>query len=95
VVIRGTASVVEATVSVEARRGWAIATSTMAKASVGAPGRGDWTAALRIPPGEHVLAAYEVSAKDGSRLAVDTRRLTVGWPAGAQRTVTTVGVLTS
>jgi len=77
VVIRGTASVFEATVSVEARQGSAVAARATATASVGGPGRGTWAATVSLPPGEYVLAAYEVSGKDGSRLSVDTKRITV------------------
>ena len=76
-VLQGTASVFEATVSVEVRRGADVAAGTTATASVGAPGRGAWTATVTLPPGDYVVAAYEVSAKDGSRLSVDTKRVTV------------------
>lgn len=77
VVLRGTASVFEATVNVEVRRGADVVATVTATATVGAPDRGDWTATVTLPPGDYVLAAYEVSAKDGSRLAVDTKRVTV------------------
>ena len=75
--VSGTASVFEATVSVEVRRGTDVVARATATASVGAPGRGDWKATMAVPPGDYVVAAYEVSAKDGSRLAVDTKRVTV------------------
>jgi hypothetical protein len=75
--VSGTASVFEATVSVEVRRGSAVLARTTATASVGAPGRGDWRATLSVPPGDYVVAAYEVSEKDGSRVGVDTKRVTV------------------
>lgn len=77
VTLSGTASVFEATVSVEARRGADVVARAVATASTGAPGRGEWTATVTLRPGDYVLAAYEVSAKDGSRLAVDTKRVTV------------------
>jgi len=76
-VLRGTASVFEATVNVEVRRGADVVAKATATATVGAPDRGDWTAAVTLPPGDYVLAAYEVSAKDGSRVSVDTKRVTV------------------
>lgn len=75
--VTGTASVFEATVSVEVRRGTALMARTTATASVGAPGRGDWKATMTVPPGDYVVSAYEVSAKDGSRVGVDTKRVTV------------------
>jgi hypothetical protein len=75
--VSGTASVVEATVAVEVRRGAAVVARTTATASVGAPGRGAWSARVSVPPGEYVVAAYEVSAKDGSPVGVDTKRVTV------------------
>jgi hypothetical protein len=78
VVLRGTASVFEATVNVEVRRGADVVAKATATATVGAPDRGDWTATVTLPPGAYVLAAYEVSAKDGTRLSVDTKRVTVG-----------------
>lgn len=78
VVLRGTASVFEAAVSIEVRSGAGVAARTTATATAGAPERGDWTATMTLPPGDYTIAAYEVSAKDGSRLAVDTKRVTVG-----------------
>jgi Immunoglobulin-like domain of bacterial spore germination/Sporulation and spore germination len=75
--ISGTASVFEATVSIEVRRGSAVMARTTATASVGAPGRGDWTATVSVPAGDYVIAAYEASEKDGSRVGVDTKRVTV------------------
>lgn len=77
VVLRGTASVFEATVNVEVRRGADVVAKATATATVGAPERGDWTTTVTLPPGDYVLAAYEVSAKDGTRLSVDTKRVTV------------------
>jgi Immunoglobulin-like domain of bacterial spore germination/Sporulation and spore germination len=75
--ISGTASVFEATVSVEVRRGSAVMARTTGTASVGAPGRGAWTATVSVPPGDYVVSAYEASEKDGSRVGVDTKRVTV------------------
>lgn len=78
VTLTGTASVFEGTVNVEARQGTRVVGRATATASVGAPGRGDWTATLTLPPGTYVLAAYETSEKDGSRSSEDTKRVRVG-----------------
>ena len=75
--VSGTASVFEATVSIEVRRGSTVVARTSATASVGAPGRGDWTATMSVPAGDYVIAAYEASEKDGSPVGVDTKRVTV------------------
>jgi hypothetical protein len=75
--ISGTASVFEATVSIEVRRGSDLVARATATASVGAPGRGDWTATVTVPAGDYVVSAYEASEKDGSRVGVDTKRVTV------------------
>lgn len=75
--VSGTASVFEATVGVEVRRGVEVLARTTATASPGAPGRGAWTATLSVPPGSYVVAAYGSAAKDGAEVAVDTKRVTV------------------
>ena len=51
---------------------------TTAIASVGAPGRGEWSTTISVPPGDYVVAAYEASEKDGAAaVGVDTKRVTV------------------
>ncbi|HST65655.1 MAG TPA: Gmad2 immunoglobulin-like domain-containing protein [Mycobacteriales bacterium] len=75
--ITGTASVFEATVSIEVRRGSAVLARTTATASVGAPGRGEWAATVSVPAGDYVISAYEASEKDGARVGEDTKRVTV------------------
>lgn len=75
--LTGTAAVFEATVSVEARQGGRVVARGVATATVGAPERGEWSTTLTLPPGDYVIAAYEESAKDGSPLATDTKRVTV------------------
>jgi Immunoglobulin-like domain of bacterial spore germination/Sporulation and spore germination len=75
--VSGTASVFEATVGVEVSRGSVVLARVTATASVGAPGRGDWSAKVMVPPGDYVVSAFEVSEKDGSRVGVDTKRVTV------------------
>jgi Immunoglobulin-like domain of bacterial spore germination/Sporulation and spore germination len=77
VVLTGTASVFEATVSIEARQGARVVARTFATASVGAPERGEWTATVTLPPGDYVLAAFEASARDGTELSTDTKRVKV------------------
>jgi hypothetical protein len=75
--VSGTASVFEATVVVEVRRGSAVLARNTATASVGAPRRGDWRATLSVPSGDYVLTASEPSQQDGSAVATDTKRITV------------------
>jgi hypothetical protein len=77
VVLSGTASVFEASVAIEVRSGASVAARTTATASAGAPARGTWTATVMLPPGDYTVAAYEVSAKDGSRQFTDTKRVKV------------------
>jgi Immunoglobulin-like domain of bacterial spore germination/Sporulation and spore germination len=75
--VSGTASVFEATLGVEVRSGTRVLARTTATASTGAPGRGTWSATLSVPPGSYVVAAYELSEKDGGTVAMDTKRVTV------------------
>jgi Immunoglobulin-like domain of bacterial spore germination len=75
--VSGTASVFEATVSIEVRRGSAVVARATATASAGAPRRGDWSATVSVPPGDYVVAAFEVSEKDDALVGVDTKRVTV------------------
>ena len=75
--VSGTATVLAAAVGVEVRRGAEVLARATATASAGAPGRGEWTATLSVPPGSYVVAAFERSAKDGAEVAVDTKRVTV------------------
>ncbi|WP_432486575.1 Gmad2 immunoglobulin-like domain-containing protein [Kineococcus sp. SYSU DK018] len=75
----GEASVFEATV------GWdvtdasgAVVAEGFATAAEGAPGRGAWSAQVpSLEPGEHVVRAFSVSARDGSVVAVDSKTVTV------------------
>jgi len=70
-VVEGSASVFEATFVIEVldRKGVTVATKTVT-ATEGAPGRGTFTAKLKLPPltGNGKLVAYEVSMEDGSRV---------------------------
>jgi Immunoglobulin-like domain of bacterial spore germination len=68
ITVSGTASVFEATLVVELRRGGRVLTHTSVTASEGAPGRGTFSVRLRAPSaGAATVAAYAPSAADGSR----------------------------
>jgi hypothetical protein len=73
----GSATVYEATVSWELRQGDRVVQDGFSTASEGAPGRGEWTAQVDVPPGDYELWAYESSARDGSVTWLDTKRVTV------------------
>lgn len=73
----GEASVFEATVSWELRRGGRVVKKGFTTASTGAPGRGSWSARADVPPGDYELRAFESSAKDGRETYVDDKPLTV------------------
>jgi hypothetical protein len=66
--VSGTASVFEATLVVELRRGRHVLQHKTVTASEGAPGRGTFSARLHAPSaGAATVAAYSPSAADGSR----------------------------
>ncbi len=73
----GEATVFEATVSWELLQGGNVVKRGFTTASLGAPGRGSWTATADVPAGSYVLRAFESSAKDGSPRWVDDKPLTV------------------
>lgn len=73
----GEATVFEATVSWELRRGSQVVKKGFTNASTGAPGRGTWSAKADVPPGDYVLRAFESSAQDGSEQWVDDKPLRV------------------
>ena len=73
----GEASVFEATVSWELRQGSRVVQAGHSNATVGAPGRGPWSAVVDVPPGSYLLRAWESSAKDGSQTFVDDKPVTV------------------
>ncbi len=78
VVASGTASVFEATVPWRLTRSGAAVATGFSTASIGAPGRGTWTADLgRLPAGTYTFTAYERSAEDGSVRAQDGSTFTV------------------
>jgi hypothetical protein len=73
----GTATVFEATVDWQVRQGGRVVQKGFSTATEGAPGRGEWTGTLDVPPGSYELWAYESSAEDGSITWLDTKRITV------------------
>ena len=78
VVVKGQATVFEATLAWQLTRGGASVRSGSAMASVGAPERGDYSIDLgRLPAGEYTISVTEPSAKDGSVAAQATRSFTV------------------
>jgi hypothetical protein len=78
VVASGTASVFEATVPWRLTRSGSAVATGFSTASIGAPGRGTWTADLgRLPAGTYTFTAYERSAEDGSVRAQDESTFTV------------------
>lgn len=76
-VFGGEASVFEATVSWELRRGGVVVRSGFSTAEAGAPARGRWSATADVPPGDYVVRACESSARDGSPRWVDDKPLRV------------------
>jgi hypothetical protein len=75
--LEGLATVFEANVSIEVRRGDEVVHETFATASIGAPGRGEWSTTLTLEPGTYELRAFESSAEDGRPLYVDSKQITV------------------
>jgi hypothetical protein len=73
----GVATVFEATVSWQWLQDGEVVAEGFSTATEGAPGRGEWSAAVDVPPGDYELKAFESSAKDGSETFVDTKRVTV------------------
>lgn len=73
----GVATVFEATVNWQWLRDGEVVAEGFSTATEGAPGRGEWSAAVDVPPGDYELQAFESSAKDGSQTFVDTKRVTV------------------
>jgi spore germination protein GerM len=73
----GVATVFEATVNWQWLRDGKVVAEGFSTATEGAPGRGEWSAAVDVPPGDYELKAFESSAKDGSETFVDTKRVTV------------------
>lgn len=75
--VSGTASVFEATLVLEVRKGTAMLSRQTVTASEGAPGRGTFSATVHAPAGHVTLAAYSPSAEDGSHQHEQDLDLTV------------------
>ena len=74
VVVKGEATVFEATVSWELLKGSAVVRSGHATASVGAPERGTFTFAVgALPAGDYTIRVFEVSAADGTTVNAERR----------------------
>lgn len=77
--ISGEATVFEATVSWEIRRGTTVVKRGFATATKGAPGRGAWQATVTVPAtGSYQVVAFESSAKDGTETFPDSKTIIVG-----------------
>jgi hypothetical protein len=75
--VSGVATVFEATVSWQWTQGDTVVAEGFSTASEGAPGRGEWTAPVDVPPGEYVFRAFSESAEDGSEMFPETKTVTV------------------
>jgi hypothetical protein len=75
--VSGTASVFEATLVLEVRRGGKVLSRQTVTAGEGAPGRGPFSATVHAPVGDVTLAAYSPSAADGSHQHEQDLTLTV------------------
>lgn len=75
--LRGQATVFEATVSWEVRRGRTLVKRGFTNATVGAPGRGTWSASVTLPPGSYLARAFASSPKDGRPTFVDDKAFRV------------------
>lgn len=69
VVVKGEATVFEANVSWELKRGTAVVKSGFATASIGAPGRGDYSFSLgTLAPGGYTVRVFEMSMEGGDKV---------------------------
>jgi spore germination protein GerM len=74
----GEATVFEANVTWELLKGGGVLRHGATTATAGAPDRGMWSVQLDgLAPGDYLLSAFEVSAKDGSKTFVDDKTITV------------------
>jgi hypothetical protein len=74
VVVKGEATVFEATVSWELLKGSAVVKSGHATASEGAPGRGTYSFSLgTLPAGDYTIRVFELSAEDGTTVNAERR----------------------
>ena len=77
VTISGTASVFEATFTLEVWTGKTLVDTQTLTATRGAPERGLFDTTVDLPPGKHRLVLFEPSAKGGSHLHTTTVEITV------------------
>jgi Immunoglobulin-like domain of bacterial spore germination len=78
VVVSGTASVFEATVTWEVDRpDGTVVAHGIAMTPIAAPWRGPWSFTGSLPPGSYVVLAYAVSARHGSHTWPDSRTIAV------------------
>ena len=69
VVVKGEATVFEANVSWELKRGTTVVKSGFATASIGAPGRGDYSFSLgTLAPGGYTVRVFEMSMEGGDKV---------------------------
>jgi hypothetical protein len=74
VVVKGEATVFEATVSWQLLKGSAVVKEGHATASVGAPGRGTYEFGLgTLPAGDYTIRVFELSAEDGTTVNAERR----------------------
>jgi Immunoglobulin-like domain of bacterial spore germination len=77
--VRGTASVFEATLVIELRRGGTVVQRRTVTATAGAPGRGAFSTVLHAPDaGAAMVVAFAPSAADGSPQHIQRVPVTVG-----------------
>ncbi|WP_369052510.1 Gmad2 immunoglobulin-like domain-containing protein [Kineococcus terrestris] len=78
VTVSGRATVFEGTVGWDVvDAGGRVVAQGWTTASEAGPGRGDFSVAVDLPPGEHTVRAFSESARDGSRGAEDSKTVTV------------------
>ncbi len=72
VVVKGEATVFEANVTWELKRGTGLVTSGHTTASIGAPGRGDYSIDLgRLVPGDYTIRVFEMSMEGGDKVVAE------------------------
>ncbi|NUT34959.1 MAG: hypothetical protein HOV79_18030 [Hamadaea sp.] len=69
--------VFEATVNYDVLQGGTVVKHGVVTLDPGRPAQGEAKVTVRLAPGTYVIQAYEVSAKDGSRLHIDNHTFTV------------------
>ncbi|WP_432547398.1 Gmad2 immunoglobulin-like domain-containing protein [Kineococcus sp. SYSU DK004] len=78
VTVAGRATVFEGTVGWDVvDAGGRVVAQGWTTASAAGPGRGDFSVVVDLPPGEHTVRAFSESARDGSRVAEDSKAVTV------------------